>query len=180
MWVLTISLNNLYFDLQVDKALSEGQLVRYYKLSLRDLPAVFFITPAYLAVTHHSRAFKEMNFITCEPKHRCLSANALRHLAGTTEMRHLLNADRTCWQSEAQVSFASEQPDALWHSPRGDVAIEFDAGSYSAKKIEQKINTFKSFSGQVWGSSSLKRVAYLQKLLQQNGVVTPPVFSDWS
>ena len=81
--------------------------------------------------------YREVRFGTLERKYAHLSASAVRHLAGVAEMRRLLRAPRNKWHSEAGTSFASEQPDALWKSEQGDVAIEYDAGSYSAKKNPQ-------------------------------------------
>ena len=169
----------LYLDLEVDKVLSEGQLLRHYGCSVDSVPDDLHVFSAFLASTHHSMTYREVRFVTLERKYTCLSAAALRHLTGVAEMRRVLGASRSEWCSEAGTSFASEQPDAAWESPSGDIAIEYDTGSYSPKKIRQKIHTFKRFKGQIWGSSSQRRVKHLETFLLEAGKLSQPIFAPW-
>ena len=171
---------SFYLDLETDKVLSEGQMLRHYGCSIDSVPDDLHIFSAFLATTHHSMTYREVRFVTLERKYARLPVSAVRHLAGVAEMRKLLAAPRSEWHSEAGTSFASEQPDAIWKSEQGDVAIEYDAGSYSSKKIRQKIYTFRRFEGQIWGSSSQRRVEHLERFLQEAGETNPPIFAPWT
>ena len=77
-------------------------------------------------------AYQRVQFVTLERKVARYPAASLRHLAGVAEMRRLIGAPREQWCSEASKRFASEVPDASLGHPRGNVAVEYDAGSYSA------------------------------------------------
>ncbi|MCA9839202.1 MAG: hypothetical protein KC422_19985 [Trueperaceae bacterium] len=172
---------SLILDLQVDKALSEGQVKRHYVLGeLSHLPEPFFMTTCYVATTHHSRTFREVRFIVLEKRYTQASAHVLRHLAAVAEMRRCLQVKREDWSFVPEASFSFEKPDALWQSPFGEIAIEFDAGSYSSQKIKHKIEAFKRYSAQRWGSSSQKRVLRLSGHLQASGVVHEPLLLNWT
>ena len=172
---------SLILDLQVDKALSEGQIKRHYGLAkLTSLASPFLITTRYVAATHHSRTFREVRFIVLEKRYTQASAHVLRHLAAVAEMRRCLQAKREDWSFVPEASFSFEKPDALWQSPFGEIAIEFDAGSYSAQKIKHKMEAFKRYSGQQWASSSQKRVLSLSGYLQASGVGHEPLLLNWT
>lgn len=178
--VLAIATEEISLDLEVDKALSEGQFTRHFGINIDQLSKPFLTFDAYLAPTHHSTSYRQIRFVTLERKITCLSANALRHLAGVAEMRWLLEVSRDQWQSEAQAAFASEVPDAIWHCAQGDIAIEYDAGSYSPTKITSKIFAFKHYYDQIWGSPSQRRVEHLKTFLQQAERYTLPILAQWS
>ncbi len=169
----------LLADLEVDKVLSEGQVVRHYGCSLAAVPTDILIFNAYLAPTHHSMSYQEVHFVALAHKLTRLSAASLRHLAGVAEMRRLLNAPREEWRSQPRAGFTSEHPDAVWESPAGPVAIEYDAGSYSPQKIIQKINGFRRFERQIWGSPSLRRVEHLNAFLENAGEFASSIFATW-
>ena len=169
----------LRLDLEPDQVLSFGQVARHYGLTLSKLPNDVFVFDAFLAPTHHSMAYQRVQFVTLERKVARYPAASLRHLAGIAEMRRLIGAPREQWCSEASKRFTSEMPDAVWASPRGNVAVEYDAGSYSPSKIASKALAFKNYEGQVWGSPSRRRVAHLTALLQNVNEFTPPIFAPW-
>lgn len=171
--------DELYADLEVDRVLSEGQLIRHYGCVVADLSQNAFVFSAYLAPTHHSMSYGKFQFVTLERKVTALAASAIRHLAGVAEMRRLLNAPREQWRCQTRISFASEQPDALWERPEGDIAIEYDAGSYSPQQIRQKVYSFKHFKGQIWGSPSQRRVNHLDSFLQEAGETVASIFAPW-
>lgn len=169
----------LRLDLETDRVLSSGQVSRYYGFKLSDLPNDLIVFDAFLAPTHHSMDYQRFQFVTLERKVARYPAASLRHLAGVAEMRKLLGAPGEQWHSEASTRFASEVPDAVWVSPEGDIALEYDAGSYSASKIMSKAFAYKRYEGQIWGSPSRRRVTHLETLLQEVGEFTPPVFAPW-
>ena len=177
--VSAVPTDELCLDLETDKVLSEGQLLRHYGYPLSRLSANILTFNAFLSTTHHSMTYREVFFVTLERKHTRLSASALRHLAGVAEMRRMLCAPVEQWHAEASARCVAEQPDAVWESLAGDIAIEYDAGSYSPQKIRQKICTFERYEDQVWGSSSRKRVRHLKRFLQEAGEFTPPIFVTW-
>lgn len=166
-------------DLQTDRALSDGQLRRHYGLDTSQLGKPFLHCKAFCAPTYGSQAYARVTFVTLERKVTRLGAASLRHLAGAAEMRRLLGAPREAWRSDAQARSAVEVPDALWFTPQGEIAIEYDAGSYSTKRISAKAFAYRRYAGQVWGSPSRKHVAHLTRLLQAVGEKMPPLYALW-
>ena len=167
----------LDLDLNVDKALSYGQLYHYYNLTLADIAVCEHnYKEVFIALSHHSRMFKRVGFITLKPYKR-LSANALRHLAGVAELRRQLAASRDSWCVERR--FSAETPDALWQSCKGPVAIEFDTGSYSKTVLQKKLSAFSSLR-QIWGSPSPKRVAYLNQLMHLQELDGQALHVNWA
>ncbi len=168
----------LYQDLEVDRVLSLGQVERHYGQTITPQKGLFFFD-SFLAPTHGSNAYARVPFVTLERKVTRMNAASLRHFAGVAEMRRLLKAPRDTWKSEAGARFAAEQPDALWFTQGGEVAIEYDAGSYSAKQITVKAFTFRRYERQVWGSPSRKRVRHLGAFLLEVGEDTAPLYAPW-
>lgn len=177
--MVSAATKTLLLDLETDRVLSVGQVARHYGLELSTIPTDAFIFDAFLAPTHHSMDYRRVRFVTLERKVTQLPTAPLRHLAGIAEMRRLLRAPREQWRSEAGTPFASGVPDALWSSSNGDIAIEYDAGSYSASKITSKALAYKRYKGQIWGSPSRRRVAHLTILLQEVGEFVPSMFAPW-
>ncbi len=171
--------DNFLLDLEVDRVLSAGQVERHYR---RSFPAGkdLFVFDAFLAPTHGSNDYQRVSFYALERKATRMNASSLRHLAGVAEMRRLLKAPRESWKSEAGTRFAAEQPDALWFTPAGEVAVEYDAGSYSSKQILAKTLTFRRYERQIWGSPSRKRVQHLSAFLLEAGEATAPLYAPWN
>jgi hypothetical protein len=148
------------------------------RYALTKTPADILRFSAYPAPTHHSRTYRAVEFVTLEPALTRAPAATLRHLAAVAEMRHLLGAPVERWQTLPWEQ--GEQPDAVWESPVGLVAVEYDAGSYSPATILRKAHAFEAFQGQVWGSSSPQRVAHLHTLLPPEiKHQTPPLLVIW-
>lgn len=89
---------------------------------------------------------------------------ALRHLAGVAEMRYALGARPRDWQSDAAAVHLDATPDALWWSPEGVAAIEYDI-RYNRDLVLRKARDYRRiYVRQYWGATRLSRVRYLQRL----------------
>ena len=94
-----------------------------------------------------------------------LRVEQFQHLLGVAEMRGMLGAATEDWDNQADRLGVRLRPDAVWKSPQGDVAIEFDTGSYRRSVVWDKIKRFeKDFpAGIFWGVTELKRAERLQR-----------------
>jgi hypothetical protein len=166
VWERETKLSRLAASLEVDHVLSAGQLERHYGLSLGDLDSEgFTLIEAFLSPSQGSRQYTKVRFVSLYRNHRKLESNALRHLAGVAEVRHVVGGVLGDWRSLAAARGQPLTPDALWETPRGRLAIEYDAGSYSPTQIKDKAKAFRHYAGQVWGTSSRQRVRHLWHLL---------------
>lgn len=101
------------------------------------------------------------------------SANALRHLAGTTALRLLIGAAASDIENTADLPLARHLPDGLWEydathfGPSPGAALEYDAGSYSAKQIEEKIKAFEAYGRQYWGGVTATRAKFITRCAQE-------------
>ena len=163
-------LEGLREALEADKALSLGQCQRHWSIDQQDLGLLGFLTvETRVGLTRHQSP-RPVVFVCSSPSIARLHPNQLRHLAGVAEMRHLLEASPDCWHSEAEREKALLYPDAVWQTPEGSVAVEFDAGSYSPRQIEQKMWRFaRGHVAQVWGTPSAVRQARLRRRLKELG-----------
>lgn len=165
--------------LEVDRALSAGQVARRYDLDVCRLGKPFILVEAFTSATYGSQNYQRVAFVTLERKVSRLNAASLRHLAGVAEMRRYLNAPPEAWQNDAAARHAVEVPDALWLTPEGGIAIEYDAGSYGRARITTKALAYRRYAGQVWASPSRKHVRHLTTLLPMLDVATSPFYAPW-
>jgi len=101
------------------------------------------------------------------------------HAAMVGEMRRVLGVLPEHWRpaNATRVDEGGLEPDAVWDSDRGRIAVEFDAGRYPRKRVEVKLRHYgERYDGQVWGVLSRERIGYVQNLAQKLGVARPPVF----
>lgn len=153
--------------LLVDSVLSSQQLQRHYGLETGDMVDVPFVH----ALIHpcHSRYGLEVStrFFLASPRMQYVHHHHLAHRAGLAEMRMQLSvyADAKIWQIEPRSRLSYEQPDAIWHSSRGSIAVEYDTGSYSMSTIQKKRETFsdRGFAATLWGVPAAKRQQRLQR-----------------
>lgn len=161
-------------DLAVDTVLSRRQLERHYGLYPTDLPGVPFVETLVRPV--HSRYGLEVpnRIYVADKRMAYLHDHVLTHRAGVAEMRRQLGvpADSDQWEVEAKGRLDYEEPDAVWRSPYGDVAVEYDVGTYTMRVVDKKVGTFKDrdFRGVVWGAASPQRAARLTRVLEPQGV----------
>jgi hypothetical protein len=173
-------LKGLRESLEVDKAISEGQLYRYWGLRLEDLGPDWSTVTRQIGLTRHSSG--QVTFVCLEKRVGALEGAQLRHLAGVAEMRKMLGELPGAWESSAQRQRALLLPDALWHTKGGVVAIEFDAGSYSPKQIEEKVWGYsRNYARQVWGTPTELRRGRLEHQLKKLGAKPPRVLlTTWT
>lgn len=151
--------------LPTDGVLSEGQIQRWYGLELSHVPASHPVVA--IRAAHSGRSYRTHTvWMVCDsPSLIHQTDDCLRHAAGVAELRHLLGALPQNWQTYSQPS----HPDAVWHSPQGPVAVEYDYGSYSPQTLRRKMADFGR--QQVWGAPAATRVKRLQEALGDRGKV---------
>lgn len=171
-------IEQLRTDLTVDRALSEGQVLRHYGISVAALNG-FALAEAYLAVTRGSYRHQHTNFVVCPARLRQATGPSLRHLAGVAEMRRLLGAAPEQWESVAEARHRLYIPDAVWSTPEGTVAIEYDVGSYTPRQVLTKARTFDSYTRQIWGAPTLARTRHLGHLLAAGGLRATAITAVW-
>lgn len=168
------ALEHIHTALHCDLALSEGQLLRHYRvvpsekeralLGLRTVRAV-------LNLTYHANQSVEVYFYTPYLWITRIAPHLLRHLAGVGQMRYMLKISPHQWRTDTDRIHFRETPDACWYSNTGPVAIEYDAGSYTLALLQRKVRTFtRRFTGQYWGVPSEKKAASLRQKLAGFGL----------
>ncbi|MEN2982803.1 MAG: hypothetical protein ABDH20_09865 [Thermus sp.] len=148
-------------SLHTDGAWSEGQ-VRRWGL---EVPKEAVRVEGYLGLTAYARPLPVAFWVL--PGLRLLPLTALRHLAGVAELRLRLRVppDPGIWRVSFRQVHPIDEPDAVWLTPSGPVAVEYDVVSYSRRKVQAKARLFGAlFVGQVWGAPVPARVATLRRL----------------
>ena len=108
--------------------------------------------------------YAHMTVYTLEKKVLRYQHGPLLHLIGTAEMRHTLGVPTELWRSSSQRMNATLIPDAIWSTPDGDIAIEYDTGTYRYKLIKQKVEAFtESYAGVIWGTPSPERCTRIKE-----------------
>jgi hypothetical protein len=157
--------------LSVDLAWSEEQAERWGLTPPEEAVRV----AGYLGLTYY-RAPEPVVFYAL-PEVAGFPLTALRHLAGVAELRLRLGVppDPEAWRVSRKRLHPVEEPDAVWFTPEGPVAVEYDAGGYSRARVRAKGEAFaRRFVGQVWGAPVPERVAYLKALLPGGRVLEAP------
>lgn len=85
---------------------------------------------------------------------RGASQGTLVHLAFLATLRRQLGVPPEAW--ELPQTYGEVIPDALWHRPEGDWAVEVDLG-YPRPLVVRKARHFARYAGQVWGVVSPER-----------------------
>jgi hypothetical protein len=165
---LSKPLEALLEDLRVDLALSEGQVLAWYGLSLEKLFPTsgmsFLKNEALLreVLLPEGRFLRKVRFIALKGL-KDAQATSLRHLAGVATMRRLLGV-KEGWRVNPGVGV--DRPDALW----GEVAVEYDAGEYSVPTLRRKLGAFEGYPAQVWGVASGRRRGLILRLAEEMGI----------
>lgn len=157
--------------LAVDLAWSEGQVRRWGLVPPEEAVRV----EGYLGLTYYRK--EEPVAFWAHPSVARYPLTALRHLAGLAEMRLLLEAppDPRVWRVSPRPRHPVEEPDGVWLTPEGPVALEYDAGAYARARVRAKGEAFAlRFVGQVWGAPVPERVAYLRRFLPGARVLLAP------
>jgi Replication-relaxation len=165
--------------LSKDRIMSLGQCQRHYGIDPGTLKKVHLIH-SFLSKTNYSRSHERFAFVTLEPELTRFRGFRLRHLAGVTEMRHLLQAPQEHWQNHADKENALKVPDGIWQLGQQRIAIEFDTGSYSITQLKHKMFYFDTYyEQQIWGTPSLKRKGKLEALLLRFDYKGSVLLAEW-
>ncbi|WP_448376672.1 hypothetical protein [Fervidobacterium sp.] len=152
-------------DLRVDLALSEGQVLAWYDLSLETLFPMSgkIFTEKGLSLREvllpEGRSLRRVRFLAVDLLAKAQSTT-LRHLAGLATLRRLLGA-REGWRVNPEVR--ADRPDAVW----GQVAVEYDAGEYSVPTLRRKLGAFEAYPAQLWGTVSPRRRRLILELAKE-------------
>lgn len=158
--------SNLQDALATDHVLSVGQLRRHHGLSeeeARRLGVRAFAVA--LGKTQSSNRHDLYRFVTRKGKRAPDDGGTVRHLTGAAELRHLLGAPHDAWVSDAGGQRVKSKPDAVWTTPAGVIAIEYDSGCYDPERIVSKLMSFRAgYASQIWGTPSEDRIGTIKKL----------------
>ena len=171
-------LERLSNALSVDQVLSVPQVRRHYRVLKKDIPNIYGVFSSHVKETYYAERVRKVSFVAAQASTARLSTHELRHLAGVAEMRHFLGAPPDAWSLSTKGDTAV--PDALWIRPDMEVAVEFDAGSYSRERIIFKAQAYRRFGTQVWGSSSRARLGFLKTILDALDVSATFVYAPWA
>lgn len=158
--------SNLLDALATDHVLSVGQLRRHHGMSeeeARSLGVRAFAVS--LSKTQSSNLYDLYRFVARKGKRVPDDGGTVRHLTGAAELRYLLGAPHDAWVSDAGKQRVKSKPDAVWTTPEGEVAIEYDSGCYDPERIVNKLTSFKAgYASQIWGTPSKDRIGTIKKL----------------
>jgi hypothetical protein len=103
----------------------------------------------------------------------------LRHYAGLVALHDHVGASLTSWRVTS-VAEGYQIPDAVWSHEAGLVAVEYDAGEYSRKRLFEKARNFAlHYTYQIWGTASEARVGVIERVLTTLGVPGKVYFIPW-
>lgn len=157
----------------LDGVYSEGQLKRHFGLELADVVGEYPLLTLPHRATRGATRVSELCLVV-HPTKQSFADFRLKHLAGTAEMRLALGASPKDWRVFGGTN--QEIPDALWSTPKGLVAVEFDGGFYALSTIKQKALAFSKYAKQVWGGVNPLHLSRLQAAVGNAQVV----LADWS
>lgn len=170
-------------DLTADRVISAEQLWRHYMLHPRDLKNVRYVE----AVMHpvHSRVSLEVKtrFYLASDALQYQDDNALGHAAGVGEMRRMMNVPTgEAFQLHPHRRLARDAPDAVFHSPYGPIAFEYDTGAYKLRTVQSKLESFvqQGYLQTIWGTANDRRVPTIQGVMSaEEGARGEVILSEW-
>jgi hypothetical protein len=167
--------------LECDGVLTAEQLRRHPGCLLKQIRRVGGkIATVPVTQTRYGIRIYKVRFVTLEKRLLSLPGTELRHLAGLAELRAMLNALTTTWTRQEGLTHRKGRPDALWRDGEKTIAIEFDAGGYSEKKLVKKMLAFRSWSDeQVWGSASEAHAELIQNIAEKTFTPARILVVDW-
>ena len=152
--------------LATDLVLSVAQLERHHgicEMEARSLGVRAFAVA--VSKTQSSTHHDKHRFVVLKGKRAPNNGGRVRHITGVAEMRYLLGAAHDTWVSEAGKQRVKSKPDATWTTPKGVIAIEYDAGCYDPRRIVDKLMSFEAgYASQIWGTPSKDRVGRIKEL----------------
>ena len=168
-----MNVSQLRTDLATDRIISLAQAGKHYSLSKEAIEASseLKIHVDFIGKTAYSKKHPKVEFVTLTEDRsiRKKRPPELRHFAATAELRHIVGAKVSNWEVIRSGLAKASLADAIWQHPKGyEVAIEYDAGSYSIARVVEKTEVWsREGKQQVWGISSKQRVATLSKYLPE-------------
>lgn len=153
-------------SLECDGAMSAALLKRYYGLRPEDLKGVLR-TPSLIRTTPSQRTSETyVEFLTLSRRLAGKNPATLAHRCATGCARHLMSIgpNQALFKVEFRGRLKKEEPDAVWIQPDGrELAVEFDNGTYSYEKIQQKLTAFaeRGFDETIWVVSNAGRQSRL-------------------
>lgn len=173
-------LGGLVRDLERDRVVALPVAMHYYGVTRREIVAegMNLITMRMQLVARQGRHERVTLLVNDDIASARPSANVLRHLAGTVAIRLLIKAPAARFENTADRALARLVPDGLWlyDNPDPEVgdapgsAVEYDAGSYSAQQIGEKLMAFESYKYQFWGGVSRARAEFITSLAKTGGI----------
>ncbi|GAA3998969.1 hypothetical protein GCM10022631_07220 [Deinococcus rubellus] len=154
--------------LECDAAMSSAQLERHFGLEIADLEGVRYVETIVRSSKDMSANEVKTVFLTASRQIANGDDTALAHRCGTAEIRYMLgvDSDPARWQAEVRGRLSYENPDAVYvPESGGEIAVEFDAGSYGPRVIDRKLRTFKErgFQETIWAVTTDVRQRNLTK-----------------
>lgn len=167
--------------LECDGVLTAEQLRRHHGCLLKQIRRVGGkIATVPVTQTRYGIRIYKVRFVTLEKRLLSLPGTELRHLAGLAELRAMLNTPTTEWTRHDGLARSKGRPDALWRKGEKTIAIEFDAGGYSEKKLVKKILAFRAWADeQMWGSASEAHAEFIQNVAQKSFTPARVLVVDW-
>jgi hypothetical protein len=167
--------------LECDGVLTAEQLRRHYQCLLKQIKqAGGKVATVPVTETRYGTRIYTLRFVTIEKRLLSLPGTELRHLAGLAELRTMLSVPTTAWTRHEGLAHSKGRPDALWRKDEKTIAIEFDAGGYSEKKLVKKMLAFRAWSHeQVWGSASEAHTELIESVAEKTFTPARVLIVDW-
>ena len=178
-WPLSEAITRRFLsDLEVDLAISRGQLERHY--GLLEFPEGVITYTTLMALSHGARREQKVQF-ALHPSQVGTRRHELRHLCGVGELRRVLGIEAGQeWRSEAHRTHRGAEPDGEWTANQGRFALEYDTGSYSPDTLREKLHAFaRRYRGQCWGFPTEVRRFNFVRLADREGVPVRAVVAPW-
>ena len=173
--------SNFLDALATDHVLSVGQLRRHHGMSEKEARSLGVRAFAMsLSRTQSSNGYDRYRFVARKGKRVPDDGGTVRHLTGAAELRYLLGAPHDAWVSDAGKQRVKSKPDAIWTTPGGVVAIEYDSGCYDPKRIADKLLSFEAgYATQIWGTPSKDRIRTIKKLARNIAPDLEVYYAPW-
>jgi hypothetical protein len=166
-----------------DRAVSLRQIRRFFDLDEADISEQiqrhkFVKLPIQMPRVAKGGRVEDLMLICRDKPTSMRVLYKIRHLVALAEFRRLVQAPPQKWILKALenprdsdgVFLPGDIPDAIWHSPAGPIAIEYDAGSHPSEKIAGKIleyeNSRSCYASQIWFAGSAERARNIAEIAE--------------